>query len=109
MVPLVVDGAVRGVGVLLSGRLAVALCRLHTDEGEVEGTDLLRVLEGGGLERDDLLRQRGDFGRHRSKRRQTIDFHGEVVELGTQIVEGGGDRLELLLQIVTHGHTTRLD
>jgi len=67
MVPLVVDGAVRGVGVLLSGRLAVALCRLHTDEGEVEGTDLLRVLEGGGLERDDLLRQCGDLGRHRSK------------------------------------------
>ena len=67
MVPLVVDGVVRGVGVLLGGRLAVALGRLHADEGEVEGTDLLRVLEGGGLERDDLLRQRGDLGRHRSK------------------------------------------
>ena len=108
MVPLVVDGVFRGADVLLGGRLAVALGRLHADESEVEGTDLLRVLKGGGLERDDLLRQRGDFGRHRSERRQMIDFHGEVVELGTQIAEGGGDCLELL-QIATYGHTTRLD
>jgi len=73
--------------------------------------DLLHVLEGGGLERDDLLQQRGVFGRHRSERRRTIDLNGEVVELGAQIAESGGDRLELLLQIVTitHGLATRLD
>ena len=70
--------------------------------------DLLHVLEGGGLERDDLLQQRGVFGRHRSERRRTIDLNGEVVELGAQIAESVGDRLELL-QIVTHGHATRLD
>ena len=108
MVPLVVDGVFCGADILLGGRLAVALGRLHADESEVEGTDLLRVLKGGGLERDDLLRQRGEFGRHRSERRQTIDFDGEIVELGAQIAESVGDRLELL-QIVTHGHATRLD
>jgi len=35
MVPLVVDGVVRGVDVLLGGRLAVALGRLDADESEV--------------------------------------------------------------------------
>ena len=112
-----VDGVDRGVDVILHVCLAVALGRLDADEGEVESTDLLCAREGGGLERDHLLRQVGELGRHGRERRQPIDLGGQVFEFGAQvgdvrrqIVEGGGDRRQLFLQIVmvTHGHATRL-
>jgi hypothetical protein len=81
-----VGGVDRGVGI--GGRLAVTLRRLDAIEGEIESTDLLRVLESGGLECDHLLRYAGELGGHRGKWRQLIHIDGQVVELGAQV----GDR-----------------
>jgi hypothetical protein len=84
--------------------LAVALHLLRADESEVERPDLLGVLERGGLERDDLGRNRCELVRHGRD-------GGHLVELLLHVVDFGGQLLEQLLHVVAapHGHGTRLD